>query len=214
MARQNYTTVLQRGWFSITCFALLGLVVSLLVSFVQPLKYSSTVRLLVRQDTGTAVDAYTASRAEESIATNLTEILYTTTFFDGVMSAGFSIDPKTFPTDDYNRRKEWAKTISASVEHGSGLLTLTAYHQDPKQAEQIVRAAAFVLTQKAGDYTSGGHVTVQLIDAPLNSRWPVKPNLLVNGLSGLVLGGLFGVAYVLLQAERIRRRHQLMHEEA
>jgi len=204
---------MRRGWFAITCFSLLGLVVSLLVSLVQPLKYSSTVRLLVRQDTGTAVDAYTASRSEESIATTLTSILYTTTFFDDVMNAGFSIDPNTFPTEDYKRRKEWAKTISASVAHGSGLLTLSAYHEDPKQAEQIVRAAAFVLTQKAGDYASGGHVDVQLIDAPLNSRWPVKPNLLVNGLSGLVLGGLFGVGYVLLQAERIRRRHQLIHEE-
>ena len=53
---------------------LVGLVVALLVCFVQPLKYSSTVRLLVMQDLGSATDAYTASRSEERIAENLSTI--------------------------------------------------------------------------------------------------------------------------------------------
>jgi len=205
--------VLRRGAFTIALFGLLGLVVSMLVSLVQPLKYSSTVRLLVRQDVGTAVDAYTAGRSEERIADNLANVLYTTTFFDQVMGAGFSIDQRYFPSKDYKRRREWGRTVSASVARGSGLMAITAYHPDVKQAEQIARAVAFVLTERAGEYASGGKVDVRLIDAPLNSRWPVKPNLIANGISGLVLGGLFGVGYVLIQADRLRRRHQLIHEE-
>lgn len=213
MARPNYPTVLKRGWFTLAMFSLLGLVVSLLVSLVQPLKYSSTVRLLVRQDLGTAVDAYTASRSEERIADTLTSVLYTTTFFDQVMEAGFSIDRAYFPTVDRKRRREWGRTVSASVARGSGLLTVAAYHPNVNQAQQIARAVGFVLTTRAEDYSSGGSVDVRLIDAPLDSRWPVKPNLVANGISGLALGGLFGVGYVLIQADRIRRRHQLVHEE-
>ncbi len=212
MSQPSYGVVLANRWKSLAAFTLLGLVLSLLVSFIQPLKYSSTVRLLVRQDIGSS-DAYTASRSEERIAENLTNILYTTTFFDDVLNAGFTIDERTFPAEDYKRRKEWGRTVSATVARGSGLMTVVAYHPDVKQAEQIARAVAFVFTQKAKDYTSAAGVDVRLIDAPLNSNWPVKPNLLANGLSGLVLGGLFGVAYLLLQAERIRRRHQLVHEE-
>lgn len=213
MARPNYTTVLRRGWFTLSLFSLLGLVVSLLVSFVQPLKYSSTVRLLVRQDVGATVDAYTASRSEERIADTLTNVLYTTSFFDRVVDAGFSIDKAYFPAEDYKRRREWGRTVSASVARGSGLLTIAAYHPNVSQAQQIARAVAFVLSQHAKEYASGGNIEVKLIDAPLDSRWPVKPNLVANGLSGLVLGGLFGVGYVLIQADRIRRRHQLVHEE-
>jgi uncharacterized protein involved in exopolysaccharide biosynthesis len=209
----QYTTVLARGWFSIALFALVGLVLSLIVSFVQPLKYSSTVRLLVLQDIGTNVDAFTASRSEERIADNLSTIIYTTTFFDQVLDSGFEIDESTFPVDDAKRRREWRKTVSATVSRGAGILTVSAFHQDVRQAEQLVRAVAAVLTTHVAEYTSGTHIEVRLIDAPLNSRWPVKPNLLGNGLSGLVLGGLFGTAYVLLQAERVRRRHQLVHEE-
>lgn len=198
---------------TIGAFALLGLVVALLVSLLQPLKYSSTVRLLVRQDIGTAVDAYTASRSEERIAEDLATVVYTTTFFDDVINAGFSIDGTYFPEADYKRRREWSRTLDATVTRGSGFMTVSAYHTDVEQAEQVVRAVAFVLTQNAGDYTSGSNITVKLIDAPLNSRWPVRPNLLANGLSGLVLGGLFGIGFVLVQYEKLRRRHQLIHED-
>lgn len=209
----SYPAILHARTGVVAAFAGLGLLLSLVVSFVQPLKYSSTVRLLVLQDVGATVDAYTATRSEERIAENLTNIIYFTTFFDQVMNAGFSIDEKSFPTQDYKRRREWAKTVSASVSRGSGLLNITAYSRNVAEAEQIARAVAFVLTEHADEYNSGGAVEVKLIDAPLNSRFPVKPNIFANAVSGLVLGGLVGCAYVIISYERIRRRHQLVHEE-
>lgn len=193
-------------------FGLLGLVLSLVISFVQPLRYASTARLLILQNIGTQVDAYTASRSEERIAENLSTIIFTSTFFDQVMDSGFDIDEDAFPTDDVQSRRAWRKTVSASVSRGSGLLSISAYHQDIEQAEQIVRAVAFVLTNRVGEFTSGGNVQVRLIDAPLNSRWPVKPNVLANILSGFFLAGFVGIGYVLLQSERLRKRHQFVHE--
>ncbi len=190
---------------------LLGLVLALIITFVQPLRYSSTARLLILQSSS-SVDAYTASRAEERIADNLSTIVYTSTFFDQVMKAGFNIDQNRFPEDQNKRRREWGRAIDASVSRGSGLLTITAYNQDIQQAEQIVRAVAFVLTDRVDEYTSGSNIQVRLVDDPLNSRWPVKPNVPANAISGLFLGSFVGVLYVLLQTERLRRRHQLIHE--
>lgn len=205
----NHLKDLSNGWQSIVLFGLLGLMISLIISFVQPLKYASTARLLILQNIGTSVDAYTASRSEERIAENLATIVYTSTFFDQVMSAGFDIDAGAFPGDATKQRKAWRRTVSATVARGSGLLTISAYHQDVRQAEQIVRAVAFVLTNRVGEFTSGGNVQVRLIDAPLNSRWPVRPNILANMLSGFFLAGFVGVGYVMVQSERIRRRHQI-----
>lgn len=213
MATINYTTVLLNRARAIAAFGAVGLVIALLICFVQPLKYSSTVRLLVMQDLGSTTDAYTASRSEERIAENLSTIVYTTTFFDEVMKSGFSIQERYFPTQDYKKRQEWAKTVDATIARGSGLMTVTAYHQDVSQAEQIARAVAFVLTEKASEYTSGGGVQVKLIDAPLNSRYPVRPNILANAVTGLVLGGLIGMGFVLARYEKIRRRHQFPHED-
>ncbi len=211
MATPNYTKDLFSGWHSILLFGLLGLVLALIISFVQPLKYSSTARLLILQDAGSEVDAYTASRSEERISENLATIVYTSTFFDQVLGSGFSIDQDFFPKEDSKRRKLWARTINATVSRGSGLLTLSAYHTDVHQAEQIVRAVSFVLTERAGEFTSGRTIRVRLVDAPLSSRWPVKPNILANIISGFFLGALVGIGFVLVQTERIRRRHQFVH---
>ncbi len=213
MPSRNYTTLLWYGWRTILLFACVGLVLALVISFFQPLKYSSTVRLMVLQDVGSSVDAYTASRSEERIAENLSTILYTTTFFNEVIASGYSIDPSSFHKEDYKKRQDWMKTVSATVSRGSGIMTISAYHQDVIQAEQIVKAVATVLMEQVQVYTSGGNVEVRLIDDPLNSRWPVKPNILANIFSGFVLGGLMGIGYIWLQSERIRRRHQLIHEE-
>lgn len=210
MSQQNYIRDITNQWHAVVMFGLLALVLALIISFVQPLKYSSTVRLLILQDVGSGVDAYTASRAEERIADNLSTIVYTSTFYDQVMGAGFSIDQNAFPKDAYKIRKAWGKMVKATVARGSGLLSVTVYHSDVNQAEQIVNAIANVFTQRVGEYTSGGAVSVRLVDEPLNSRWPVKPNIIANILSGFVLGGFAGVGYVLLQAERLRKRHQFI----
>ncbi|MBI2550982.1 hypothetical protein HYV73_01390 [Candidatus Uhrbacteria bacterium] len=201
----------RRGLPTISMFAVIGAVLAVLLSLLQPLRYSSTARLLVQQQLGVSVDAYTTSRSEERIADNLVTLLYTTTFFDQVMQAGFSIDQNTFPSGDRERRRAWQKAVDASVMRGTGVLTLTAYHQDVAQAEQLVRAVSQIFVQNVGQYTSGGNVTVRLIDAPLNSRFPVKPNFLINAFSGFIIGLFGGVGFVLLKSERIRRRHQITH---
>jgi capsular polysaccharide biosynthesis protein len=210
---KKYSLVVVRGWATITALAFVGLVVALLVSFLQPLRYSSTVRLLILQENSSSLDAYTASRSTERLAENLATIVYTTSFFNQVMSAGFDIDQSVFPSREDKKRKTWGKMVSTSVSRGNGLLTVSIYHTEVTQAEQIINAVAYVLTQKAGEYLSGSQVVVRVVDSPLNSRWPARPNIPANAFSGLVLGGLAGVGYVLLQAERIRRRHQLVDEE-
>ena len=211
MTAPNYTKDLFNGWHSILLFGLLGLVLALIISFVQPLRYSSTARLLILQDVGSSVDAYTASRSEERIAENLATIVYTSTFFDQVLGSGFSIDSGFFPKEDLKRRRLWSKTVNATVSRGSGLLTLSAFHKDVHQAEQIVRAVSFVLTERAAEFTSGRSIQVRVVDSPLNSRWPVKPNIIANIISGFFLGVLVGIGFVLVQTERIRRRHQIVH---
>ncbi len=212
MARPKYSTILLRGWSTIVLFAVLGLVLAVVISFLRPLEYSSTIRLLIIENIG-VVDAYTAARSSERIAEDLSTIIYTTSFYNKVMAAGYNIDESYFPEDDYKRRKEWGKTVSTTVARGTGLLTIKVYHEDVEQAEQIAHAISFVLTNEGWTYTSGGNITVRLVDAPLASRWPARPNIPANAFSGLVLGGLLGVAYILIQTERIRRRHQLIHEE-
>ncbi len=201
------------GWPIILLCGVSGMALAILLSFLRPLEYSSTTRILITQDLG-AADAYTASRSAERIADELAGIVYTSTFYSKVMEAGYNIDTTYFPEDEIKLRKKWEKAISASVSRSSGLLTIKAFHPDVTQAEELALATSYVLTTQGWTYSSGSNITVQVVDAPLNSRYPVRPNLLVNGMSGLVLGLLGGAGYLLIVGERSRRRHQLVHEIA
>ena len=131
--------VMLRRWKTIVTFSLIGLVIAVASSFIEPLQYASTVRLLVLQDVGN-VDAYTASRSVELLAENFSTIVYTTTFYDQVMHAGFPINTTYFSTREDLRRKQWGKMVQATVTHGTGFLTLRVYHSNSSEAEQIVVA--------------------------------------------------------------------------
>ncbi len=207
----RHTSALLNFWHSIVIMAAVGILLGVVLSLLRPLAYSSTVRLLIIQQLGT-VDAYTASRSAERVAEDITNVIYTTTFFDKVMATSSQIDRDYFPTDANKRRKTWGKTVAATVTRGTGLLTIAVYHPDVAQAELIARALSSVIVTEGWQYTSGGSISIQLVDDPLNSRWPVRPNIPLNAFAGAVLGGLAGVAFVMLKAERIRRRHQLIHE--
>lgn len=204
-------TPLIRNWRLIAFTGALGMVCAVLLSFVQPLEYSSTTRLLITVELGTA-DPYTASRSAETIADGLANIVYTSTFFDKVMSSGYPIDEGYFSDDAIKRREQWMDAVTVSVSRSSGLLTVKAFHTEVDQAEELARAVAYVLTTQGWSYTYSGNIAVQIVDEPLNSRYPVRPNLVVNGLSGLVLGFLAGAGYILIMTERLSRRHHIVHE--
>lgn len=203
-------TPLLRGWHTVILCGAVGMVLAILLSLLRPLDYSASTSVLITQQLS-GVDAYTAIRSAEGIASNLAGVVYTSDFFSKVMDAGHDIDKEYFPDDELDRRQLWEKTVSASVSQSSGILEITAYHPDPAQAKEIAAAVARVFVTEGYTYISGSDVSVQVVDAPLASRYPVRPNLPINGLSGMFLGALGGAAYVYIQADRMKRRHSMMH---
>jgi len=196
----NYFKILNQEKGTIIIFVIFGIVLSLLLSLVVPWKYSSTMRLLVVQRQ-TNLDAYTALKSAERVGDNLSQIIYTSSFFDKVLDTKFSIDKNYFKQDEIKRRKQWNKMIYARVLRGTGMMEVVVYHPDKSQATQIANAIAYVLTTESGNYV-GEVSAIKLVDSPLESRYPVKPNFVANVLSGLILGLVIGGGYVLFVKTR------------
>lgn len=202
MNELRHIHALERGWKTILLFGLVtavfGAGLSFLFSlFLFPLEYSSSMRLLIIQRQLSQSDPYTAIKATETISDNLSQIIYTTSFFDKVVNTNFNIDRTVFSTDPAKRRKQWNRMIETQVVRGSGILVITVYHKNADQATQLARAIAFVLTTEGWKYVGGGDLDVQLVDEPLQSKWPVRPNFPANAFMGFVLGVMAGSAYVL-----------------
>ncbi|MDD5043885.1 MAG: Wzz/FepE/Etk N-terminal domain-containing protein [Patescibacteria group bacterium] len=196
----NYFKVLKEEKGTIITFVLAAVVLSLLLSLAIPWKYSSTIRLLVVQNQPN-LDAYTALKSAERVGDNLSQLLYTSTFYDKVLNTKFSIDKQYFKQDEIKKRKQWQKMLYARVMSGTGIMEVVVYHEDKTQATQVANAIAYVLTTEGKDY-AGGFSTIKLVDSPLESRYPVKPNFIANVISGFILGFVLGGAYVLLIKSR------------
>jgi len=204
MSETSYITTISRGWKRIALFAVVSALFAVAVSLAFPLRYSSSMRMLIIQGSLASADPYTAIKSSERIADNLAQVMYTTSFYDKVMGAKFNIDESYFGDEERKIRKRWNDALGTQVVRGSGMLDITVYHTDKEQAEQISQAIAFVLTTEGWKYVGGGDLEIRLVDDPLVSKWPVRPNLPANALTGLVLGSIAGVGYVLAVANRRR----------
>jgi capsular polysaccharide biosynthesis protein len=195
MSRPNYVHILAKSWRQIVIMTLAGLVLALVFSFIQPFKYSSTVRMLITQTNPTGLDPYTAVKSTERIAQNLSELIYTSEFFNAVTSDA-SVDQSVFPKDEIEKRRYWRETIETSVAPGTGVMSITAYHQRRDQATTLALRTAHEIQTQAPNYF-GFSVKAQVIDSPLPSRFFAKPNFVKNAFFGTVCGVLLGFAWVL-----------------
>ena len=202
MSDSHYANAILVGWKRILLFGIITGLFGTGLSFLFPLEYSSSMRLLIIQKQLNQADPYTAIRASERIADNLGQIIYTTSFFDKVMNAKFNVDKTVFSSDALKRRNQWNRMITTQVIRDSGLLAVSVYHADKEQATQIARAIAFVLTTEGWQYVGGGDLQIRLVDDPIESRFPVRPNIPANALAGFVLGIMVGAGYVLAGSSR------------
>ncbi len=190
------------AWRTLLVTCVLGALFAFALSFLQPFHYSSTVRLLITQTTSSAIDPYSALKFTERIAGSLSELLYSSTFANNILQGAKDLDQTYFPQDEYSKRKLWQKTVEAGVSPGTGILTVSAYHPHRDQAKVLVEAASRELALQAPNYF-GTNVRVQIIDAPLDSRWYARPNLPKNVFFGFGIGLFLGFAWLLAGPRRL-----------
>jgi capsular polysaccharide biosynthesis protein len=195
MATPNYFRLIVRSWRYVLLATLLGLVLALAFSLVQPLRYSSSVKLLITQTNPAGLDPYTAVKSTERIAQNLAQLVYTSAFYSTVVKDK-NVDTRYFPTDELKRRTMWESTIETEVSPGTGVMNVIAYHTNRTQATIIAQDVAMELAKQAPEFF-GYSVRAQVIDAPVPSRFFAKPNFFVNAAYGAIAGLLLGLAWVL-----------------
>lgn len=199
---QSHTSIL-KSWKEILFFAVLAAVLTLALSLLRPLEYSSSARFLVQQKNAPA-DAYSAIKSVETITDTLTEVIHTTAFFDSVLTANPQIRTDYFEKNEAKRRKQWNTMVETHANHGTGFLQVIVYHTKASEARKIVQAISDVLIGQGWLYVNMD-IKTTLMDSPIESSYPVRPHLVASAFGGLVLGGFLGVLYALVR-ERKRNR--------
>lgn len=183
----------------ILIFFLLGAV----FTFSQPLKYRSRTRLLIIQNI--SADPYTVSKSNQYLSNLFSEVIYSSSFFDLASNNNqFSIDKNYFSGNYKNQMKTWTKTVEAKSTGDTGIMEINVYHQNPVQAKQISLAINNTLMTESFNYQGNNQSQIKfnVIDQPIISDYPVKPNIIANLGSSLIFGFIFSILYVYMFPSR------------
>ncbi len=181
-------------------FGVLVALLSLGVSLLFPLEYRADAQVLVIAKSRSGVDPYTIAKSGERIGEDLIQVVKTNDFYTKVMAdPNFTVDRTRFEAigmSEQTKRKNWQNSVSASVVYGTSVLSVSAYSPNASDAAQLSGAIVDTLAAHGWEYV-GGDVSMKIVNQPIVTRWPVRPNLIVNVLSGFAIGVLtFGLLVV------------------
>ncbi len=174
-----------------TVWTLIALSVLLIgaVTALQTFKYRATSKILVVQNTGPVLDSYSISRSNQYLSNILSQVIYSGSFFEYALNSGYNINADDFSDDPITRKKQWQKMVSAKSISDTGMIVVITYHQDKIMAERLNRAIAYTLKLRHSQYHGlGTKVDIRVIDGPIVSRFPIKPNIFLNLALSLVIG--------------------------
>ena len=198
LTKINYFFMFKRRWAFITMVTLLVVLLSLVFTLLQPFRYESSVKILIIQKSTLGFDAYSASKSAERIGQNLSQVIYSSSFLSKVLNAGYEIDKSYFPADEEKKRDEWSRLVAADVGAGTTILNISVYHPNREQSTIIATAITAVLQQNAGEYIGYPDVELKIVDEPLTSNYPVKPNVILNLVLGFVAGFFLAISILLV----------------
>lgn len=196
MDQINYSQILSSKRQTIALIVFVVMILVLALSFVQPLQYRSRVEFLIIQQQSLTMDAYAAARASEKLASILATIVRTKFFFNKVINGNFGISRSDFPSNEKALRKYWEKNTRAVISPETSLLQVNVYNKNKEVANKIALAIAVVLGNEAGKYYGDGNKII-MVNEPLVSKYPVRPNIVANGLIGLIVGLALSVGWII-----------------
>ncbi len=213
MQNIQYSKILRKNWEIVALIVGISIVLALIISLVSPFQYSATTKILIIQKQMTNLDAYTATKSAEKIGKNLSNIINTSSFYNEVIEANTNLQYK-FPQDAVERRKSWEKNVEINVVPETGILEINAYDIDRGFASQLVRAIAYVLVSKGAEYHGGGSdVEIKVVDDVFISKYPVRPNIIVNMALAAIIGVILGCVFVILnESKKLKKEYELKSE--
>lgn len=181
---------------------------TLVGSLAQTIKYTVKSRLLVVQNTFNT-DAYVLSKSNEYLGALFAEIVYSSSFYDQVLNSQYNVNKNYFSGTYSQQIKKWRNVVETKTQGNTGIIEINVYHPQSSEAKKIALAVNDILINKNQAYQGGQGVRLNIIDQPIASNYPNKPNLINNLLIALLASLLFALFYIYVFPEEKYSLHIL-----
>lgn len=181
----------------------LFLLVAIFLTALQKKEYSSNSQVLIIQEQENKMDAYLASKSAESLAKNLRKAILTSSFRNKVLENMSDLDLNVSKSEK-SRRKEWLKTVNVKIIPNTSILEIKSYHSSAFQSEKILNKILNTLLENHQLYHGGGSdIRLEIINNPLTSNHPTRPNWALNLFLSLILAIFFVITLLVLFPNKV-----------
>lgn len=201
MEESDFIQLIKKKRSTILSIIFVVFILTIGLSLLSPLKYGAKSRLLVVQNVS-GKDPYVLSRTHEYLGNLFSQVVYSGSFYNLVLESAYDIDKSYFKGNYNEQLKLWSKTVDSQTISDTGIIEINVYHPNIYQARQIALAVNDVLINRNTLYQGIGQgIKINIIDQPLISNYPIKPNLPQNAALALAGGLLLALFYVYLWPE-------------
>jgi capsular polysaccharide biosynthesis protein len=190
------------------------------LTLLQTPEYRAQAKVLIIQKQLETHDVFSSTKASEQLAQDLSIVISTTAFLNGILADGFLKGDLVQPGDDRKPLAVWQESVTVEVPAGTAIISLTSYAASPARATALVDAAYLGLLHSGVLYHGGGdQVLLKTLDPPSVSDKPVRPDYLINFIVTISMGVITAFLSVHLRRHYRKVRNKKMqlavadHEE-
>jgi len=197
---------LKHYWLVILVTTMVTFLASVALTVSQPMEYRTRFTVLVLEKNQN-LDGYAAAKAAERLSQSLGQAITTAAFADSVYNQ-IKDNPALqgnplLSADAEVRQAAWRKEVTTAVRADVGQVTVSIYQKDRAQAALLGTAVSIATVGLGGEYLSSGNSTVlKIVDYPLTSKAPERPNIFLNLAAGALVGLAGSMVIILLFASR------------
>lgn len=195
MEFHEFLSLIRRKRQTIFVIMLVGIILTTVFSLAQTMKYSVHSRLLVVQNS-IGDDTYALSKSNEYLGNLFAEIIRSSSFYDQTLNSNFNIDRSYFSGTYSQQIKKWGKAVETKTQSNTGIIDVSVYHPNVQEAKKIALAINNILISNNQNYQGGQNVRINIIDQPLSSAYPTKPNLPFNLLAAALISLFLAFFYI------------------
>lgn len=210
MELREFLSLLKRKWewllLTVTLCASAGYV----YSTSQVSEYSSTARVIIIQKSLQGSDAFIAARSSERLSIILSEVMYSNSFFNDILATSSKITDD-FGNDPALRREEWQRQVKNRIDSDKGIIEIATYDKNKIQSAEILNGVLKLLIENGEKYHGSSNTEIRIIDEPLTSKEPVRPNTMFNTVAAGVLAFIGVLALFYLFSDNLEFNHDKTH---
>lgn len=212
MNQENFWKIIKQKSKTILAVSFVVAAIIFTVSTIIKPKYRSDMSVLVIQkQPEDKVDAFSAAKSAEYLSDIFSKIIFTDSFIDDVLQSPVGVKNK-YSTNKEDRKKEWAKEVSAKKVNNTGIIEISVFDHSRKEAEKVAQAIAGNLSTNNQKYHGGGDkIVISVIDGPVTTQNPATPNIPLNILIGFVMGIIGAIGYLYFFGKEEREYRALDH---